>query len=89
MLAKWLPKLGRTVFEEDFDDVVCAELNGAHLKVFTWDRTEGPQVTWVVGRPNDTMHAGGTIRCTKKQLKRTYTLAKKRAEAFARCWVTR
>lgn len=86
MLVKWKPKKKLNVFETMFSDVICAKLNGARLKVYVLTGTKGLTVGWSVHRPNDELHLGGGIRCTKKRLQSAYEQAKKRAEMFAKCW---
>ena len=86
MPIKWKPKKKLNEFESCFKNVVCAKLNGAKLKVYSFEGPEGLCVGWSVHRPKHQLHSGGQIRCTKKQLKSTYKKAKKRAEKFAKCW---
>ncbi len=86
MTVEWKPKKKLNVFETCFSEVVCAKVNGAKLKVYSFEGTEGLSVGWSVHRPNNKLHSGGSIPCTKERLRSVYEKAKKRAEMFARCW---
>jgi len=77
---------------------ILAELNGARLVTYMCDtEEEGPHIVWMVYRPDGEMRVSGTVRCARKQfsqassleeaLQPAFELAKKRAEAFAMCWV--
>lgn len=86
MSVVWRPKKKLNVFEATFSNVIWARLDGATLKVYSFD---GPMkmkyVAWSVHRPNHTLDAGGRDLYCEDQLTAAYERAKKRAEAFALC----
>ncbi len=92
---KWVrAQYGQQVIRKGFDDL-CAEHNGASLflRVYIWPEM-GLCVAWqVIREPFLELSANGLRIFTlgkdvsDEELRKMYELAKKRAEAFANCWV--
>ena len=86
----WFPKLMGDKKEEWEQGVMCAELNGAKLKVYKNETDEdGLHVFWQVIRPKRVLNSYGSISCdSKEELRLAFAKAKKLAETFALCWPT-
>lgn len=81
----------KSALRKGFDDLY-AEFNGAKLYVIVDNSLDhGLIVGWGVSREHENMRVVGFeafgFFVRERQLKKAYELAKKRAEAFARCWV--
>lgn len=94
--ANWQPvkNIRQCDWRQSVQDIEC-ELSGAKCKVFVVPHTSGEydtdieEVEWAVERVENSIQVldmSGCIITSEITLKEDFELAKKRAEAFARCW---